>query len=83
MSEWIYNYIEKNYLNARLCHVYDAFRRIQFKGLSAEHPNNIKHNPGEIVFVTSGGATRAAKELLNGINETDYSFVMIYGDIIV
>ena len=79
IGEWLVDYIRSRYPNAKLCHVYDTFRRAEFKGVQSMHPDTIQEFPEEFVFVTTNGAERAAKELFEKINKpTDtYTFLRL------
>ncbi len=69
ISEWLVDYISSRYPNAQLCHAYDAYRRVQFKGLTSESPDMIIDRREETVFVTTNGAEKAARELFQKIGK--------------
>lgn len=79
IGEWLVDYIQSRYPNAKLCHVYDTFRRAEFKGVQSTHPDTIQEFPEEFVFVTTNGAERAAKELFETINKPagTYTFLRL------
>ena len=79
IAEWIHNYMQTNYPNSKLCHIYDSFRKLKFFDLETVSPDYIKYYPGEIVFVTTNGATKAAKKLFKDINKNrdEYAFVEV------
>lgn len=79
IGEWLVDYIQSRYPNARLCHVYDTFRKAEFKGIQSTHPDAIPNYPDEFIFVTTNGAERAAKELFDNIGrpENTYTFLRL------
>lgn len=74
ISEWIIAYIKKNYPNARLCHVYDSYRKVNIHGLCSEDPEKIVQSPSETIFVTTNGAEEAARELFKKIGKQEGTF---------
>ena len=66
-AEWLVDYISDNYPNAKLCHVYDTYRKIDFRGIETEHPDNIVNYMDETVLVTVIGARKQAEELFERI----------------
>ena len=60
-------------------HAYDSFRTEKFENLISELPENIKNFPEEIVFITTNGAEKAAKELFDKIKKTHgtYAFMKV------
>ncbi|WP_312701296.1 polysaccharide pyruvyl transferase family protein [Sedimentibacter sp.] len=70
------NYISENFPNAKLMHVYDAYRTIVFEGLYSQLPDEICKYPEEIVFVTTNGARRMALSLFNKIGRDEESYVI-------
>ena len=64
-AECIVDYIGDKYKNAKLCHVYDAFRKEQFRGILCEPPDNMKQRPNETVFATWNGADEKAFKKFN------------------
>ncbi|MBE6968542.1 MAG: polysaccharide pyruvyl transferase family protein [Ruminococcaceae bacterium] len=77
IGEWLADYIAARYPNARLCHVYDSFRAAKFKGLRSVHPDVIRENPDEVVFVTTNGAEKAAKNLFEEMNKPEGSYAFL------
>lgn len=77
IGEWITDYISERYPNARLCHVYDTFREARFKNLRSVHPDVIRENPDEFVFVTTNGAEKAAKTLFEEMNKPEGSYAFL------
>jgi len=79
ISEWIVDYIFDRYPNAKLCHVYDGYRKIKFRGIDSEKPENIRNNINEFVFVTTNGAEVAAKKLFSEIKkpQNTYAFMQV------
>ena len=75
--EWIYEYIQCNYPNARLCHIYDGFRKLSFKGIDSLSPDLIVDNIDEIVFVTSAGAVSAAIDLFKKIGKKNDTYAYV------
>jgi len=61
IGEYMISYINKNYPKAKLCHVYDSFRKEELCGIVSEHPENIINYPDEVVLVTTNGAVGAAE----------------------
>ncbi len=77
-AELLVDYISARYPNARLCHAYDAFRQVHFRGLISEHPNAIENYPDETVFVTTPGAEKAARELFERLKRPAGTFSIIH-----
>lgn len=67
IAEWIVDFIGKEYPKAKLNHVYDAFRREEFRGIMSEPPENIRGRLLETVLVTTNGAEKAARKLFDDI----------------
>lgn len=79
-SEWLVDYIEENYPNASLAHIYDSYRNVTFRGIVSEKPEVItQRNPNEIVFVTGYGAVNAANEFFHRIHKKEgtYAFCTV------
>ncbi len=76
ISNLTYNYITNNYPHAKLMHVYDSFRKLNFEGIMSELPENIKNYPDEIIIVTTNGARKMAENLFNQINKDKNDFVI-------
>lgn len=76
IAELTVDYIGRRYRNARLCHVYDSYRRLDFRGVAAEHPDNSARHPEETVFVTAQAACAPAKMFFEktGRAENTYAF---------
>ncbi len=76
-AEFMHSYIQKNYPNAKLSHVYDTYRKQEFYGLISENPINIKEHIEETVLVATNGATQTAIKLFNeiGKDRDKYAFV--------
>ncbi len=68
-------YISKNYPNAKLMHVYDAYRRVIFEGIMSESPKEIYNNPDEIIFVTTHSAEEMAMNIFGEIKKDEDSYV--------
>lgn len=75
MSLLAVSYIRQHFPNAKLMHVYDAYRRVVFEGLQAEPPEEIRNRSDEIVLVTTNGARRMAQALFDGIGKEKDSYV--------
>lgn len=69
MSEWLVDYISENYPNAKLCHIYDSYRKLRFRNLLSISPESIIDNIDEFVFVTTNGAVDSAKTLFDRIGK--------------
>lgn len=67
MAEIAAHYIEENYPNAVLCHVYDKSRALRFRDLIAESPEHIAQYPDETVLVTTVSAAFSAREFFQSI----------------
>jgi len=76
MSEYIYNYICTHYPNAKLCHVYDTFRKLNFEGIETIHPDNIAEYKDEYVFVTAPSISKSAKEFFDRIDKKAETFAL-------
>lgn len=79
ISEWVVDYITEHYPNAKLMHAYDSYRKVKFYDLTSESPENISAHAEEIVFVTTNGAEKAARELFAkiGKNDNTYTFMQV------
>lgn len=79
MSELTHSYIQKKYPNAKLCHVYDKYKTVDFHGILSQSPENIKEFADETIFVTTTAATKEAKALFEQIGKpiTTAAFVDI------
>ena len=77
-AEWLVDYITDKYPKAQLCHAYDAFRQVHFKGLITENPERIADFPNEIVFVTTSGAESAAKALFEKIGKPEGTYSILH-----
>ena len=76
ISEWLIDYIEEKYPHARLCHIYDTYRKVKLHGLSSEHPQKIVDFPMETVFVTMFGGELYAKKFFAEIGRPDGTFAI-------
>lgn len=63
IGEYIVSYINKNYPNAKLCHVYDSFRKEKFYDIISENPNNISNYPDETIIVATNTIISAAEKM--------------------
>lgn len=70
------NYIKQKFPNAKLVHVYDTYREVQFEGLYSESPEGIRNHPNEIILVTAYGASIMAKKLFDEIGKDEDSYVL-------
>ncbi len=72
-------YIQQRYKNAKLCHVYDKYRKLPFFDLVSESPENIKKYKQETIFVTTSAAKETAKKFFEEIGKSldEVSFVEI------
>ncbi len=79
MSEWLIDYISERYPKAKLCHVYDSFRKLNLRGHQSEKPEKIAEALSETVFVTTNGAEPQAKELFKQIGKPEgtYAFLKV------
>lgn len=80
-SERLYNYLTKNYPNAKYVAFYDSYKAIDYHGVKAQHPSSIKSNDKVFIFVTGYTATDAAKELFDKIGRKCDSY-FLYGSVI-
>lgn len=73
-AEYIYQYIQKHYPNARLRVVYDTFRTLEFHGVTAIKPDQIPYHSSVFVFVTTFVAGYIAKEVFEeaGFDSDNY-----------
>jgi len=69
MAEITVSYIKSNYPNARLMHVYDKYRKIDFEDITSRSPNEIANNVDETVFVTAQPAKPEAQAMFNKIGK--------------
>lgn len=69
MAEIAVHYIENNYPNAVLCHVYDKARALRFHGFVAETPDHIEQHPDETVLVTTVSAAYSARKYFQSIGK--------------
>ena len=76
-SEAIYHYISANYPNAKLCHVYDTYKELNFEGIKSIHPDNISKYADEYVFVTTPSLSQIAKEFFDKIGKKPETFAVI------
>ncbi|MGN0739638.1 MAG: polysaccharide pyruvyl transferase family protein [Treponema sp.] len=74
ISEYIFDFIRKNYPNAKLINVYDSFKTVAFMGKISCHPKKLENGNEEFVFVTTIGAVAAAKELEAKLHKTNIKF---------
>ena len=79
MSEITVSYIKNNYPNARLMHVYDKYRKLDFEGITSRFPDDIANNVDETVFVTAQPAKPEAQALFDKIGKkhNTYSFAEV------
>lgn len=73
-AEYIYNYINDHYRNAKLVKVYDTFKKLDFKGVCSETPENIDIDEKIFIFVTTFIAGCAARRIFEekGIPSGNY-----------
>jgi len=74
MSTLTFYYISKNYPNARLSHVYDAYRKVVFEGITSISPEEIYKYPDEIVILTSNGPNKMAKQIFEKIGKKENTY---------
>ncbi len=67
-TEYIYNYIGKNYPMAKLTAVYDMFRTIDYHGILSIPPDEINQKTVPFIFVTSYIASMYATTFFNKNN---------------
>jgi len=79
IGEYMISYINKNYPNAKLCHVYDSYRKEGLSGIVSEHPDMIKKFPDELVLVATNGAVGAAEIMrkLEGNENLKFAYMKI------
>lgn len=65
-------YIDQRCPNAKLVHVYDKYKKVEFCGITSESPDLIPEQEDTFVFVTTASAYREADELFTKIGKTDY-----------
>ena len=69
IAEVTVSYISRNYPNARLVHVYDKYRKVEFEGIVSSSPNDIVNNLDETVFVTVQSARQEAQSLFDSVGK--------------
>lgn len=72
------SYISKNYPNAKLCHVYDKYKKVKFEGLQAQHPSQIEKYPQETVFITTVSAIEEAQAFFKSIGRSLENVAFLY-----
>lgn len=77
-AEMTVHYINENYSNAKLCHVYDSAHKYRLGGIVAQTPDNIKEYPEEIVLVTAISANDSAKKFFQSIGRPEESYALSY-----
>lgn len=79
IAEITCSYIKSNYPNARLMHVYDKYRKLDFEGIVSRLPDDIANNFDETVFVTAQSAKPEAQALFDkiGKRQNTYAFVEV------
>lgn len=80
-SERLYDYLTKNYPNAKYVAFYDSYKNIDYHGVKAQHPSTIRANDNVFIFVTGYTATDAAKELFDRIGR-NYDSYFLYGNVV-
>ncbi len=80
-SERLYDYLTKNYPNAKYVAFYDSYKNIDYHGIKAQHPSKIRANDNVFIFVTGYTATDAAKELFDRIG-MNYDSYFLYGSVV-
>lgn len=76
VTKKLYDFIQANYPNAKLCKVYDFKVREQFMGVKPEHFDNIDRNNNCFIFVTSQSAVNAAKEKFAQVGKATNEFFL-------
>ncbi len=76
-AEWLVDYISARFPNAKLCHAYDTFRRVHFRGLVTEKPEVIADYLDETVFVTTTGAENSARNLFERLRKPERTFAFL------
>lgn len=76
ISELTISYMTKSYPNSKLMHVYDTYRNLKFRGINTESPEKIRDNPDDIIFVTTNGASKMAKEMFDEIGKEKNTYVI-------
>lgn len=74
IAEVTVSYIRRNYPNARLVHVYDKHRKLEFEGIVSRSPDDIVNNLDETVFVTVQAAKHEAQSLFNTIGKRQETY---------
>lgn len=77
IAEYLISFIDSNYPNAKLCHVYDAFRQEELGGLMSMNPEAISKYPDETVFVCTNGAAKAAEKIQEECSNKDIKFAFM------
>ncbi|WP_319475409.1 polysaccharide pyruvyl transferase family protein [Marispirochaeta aestuarii] len=76
MSEQCVAYIKRNFPDAHLSHVYDAFRTVEFHGLITESPDNLLKHPNDIVIVSTNGAKQMAIDIFTKTNKPKEDYII-------
>ena len=79
-SERLYTYLKDNYKNSEFVAFYDSYKKIEYHGLFAQHPSEIK-NDDVFVFVTGYTATDAAMALFDKLNRSEDSY-FLFGNVV-
>ncbi len=79
IGEYMVSYINKNYPNAKLCHVYDSYRTEKFCGMMSKNPTDISNYPNETIIVATNGAVDAAEKMRikKGKKKLKFAYVKI------
>ena len=80
-SERLYNYLSSNYPNAIFTAFYDSYKKVNYHGIDAQHPNKIDPQDHVFVFVTGYTATDAANELFHKIGLPEDSYYL-FGSVV-
>lgn len=70
----LYNFIQKNYPNAKLKRIYDFAIKNEFLGLKPVKPDTIPDDESFFILVTGNSASNAAKELFQKIGKPDTEY---------
>lgn len=68
ISALIHEYINKNYPYAKLCNVYDKYRKLIFKGLETKATEDILEDMDDLILFTIFSGQEKAKEFFDNHN---------------
>lgn len=80
-SERLYEFLTKNYPNAKYSAFYDSYKKIVYHGKKAKHPSTINPDEDVFIFVTGYTATDAAKELFENIGKSEEQY-FLFGSVV-